>query len=66
MKSQEDAILAHLMEHAGQWCPMPRLGEISGSMAVSTRISCIRAAGWNIVNRVDRSTRPYRSFFMLK
>ena len=63
--SQEDIILGVLSEHANSWVAMPYLYGVSGSMACHSRIAELRSRGYKIVNRVDRSHRPYASFYML-
>ena len=63
--SQEDIILDCLQANLGKEVPMPRLYEISGSMAIHSRIASIRKRGVRIINRMDRSTRPYKSFYQL-
>jgi hypothetical protein len=64
-ESQEDVILGYLQANLGREVPMPRLYEISGSMAVHSRISSLRRRGVSIINRVDRSSRPYKSYYKL-
>ena len=63
--SQNDAILEDLTRHIGEWVPMPLLVEISGGYACHSRISDLRKKGHRIENMVDRSSKPYKSYYRL-
>lgn len=65
MTTQNEIILRKLTERAGQWVPMPDLVEASGAYAVHSRVADLRAAGHQIENTVDRSSRPHRSYYRL-
>ena len=64
-ETQCQAILRHLQRHRGNWVPLPDLHAISGALAVPTRVSNLRAAGHNIVNRIDSHGRAKFSFYQL-
>lgn len=64
-ESQNTAILEYLKASVGEWVPMPTLVEVGGGCAVHSRISDLRKLGHQIENQVDRSQKPYRSFYRL-
>ena len=65
-ESQEDAIL-DILQHSlpGHWIPMKRLGEIAGCWAVHSRIAGLRKKGFVIENHVERTSKPFHSFYRL-
>lgn len=63
--SQCALILTLLTERAGEWVPMPEIGKCSGASVVHSRIAELRAKGFRIDNRVDRTCRPKKSFYRL-
>jgi hypothetical protein len=68
--SQGEKILAYLQARKELWVPMPELWHASGAMAVHSRVADLnrqlRGSGAVIKNRVDRSVKPYRSFYRLQ
>jgi hypothetical protein len=58
--SQCDKILAVLQGSPNKWIPMPRLARASGAYAVHSRISDLRARGWHIEQKSDRSKGPIK------
>lgn len=64
--SQCAAILRHLQRHRGEWVPLPDLHAISGALAVPTRVSNLRQAGHQIVNRVENRGVEKLSFYQLQ
>jgi biotin operon repressor len=63
--SQCDKILASLHLHSGRWVSVVHLASISGSMAVHSRISDLRARGINIEHRNERVGRMIHSSYRL-
>jgi hypothetical protein len=63
--TQNARVLAVLTASPGAWVAMPYLVEIGGGYAVHSRISDLRKAGHSIENLVDRSSKPYKSFYRL-
>lgn len=63
--SQCDKILASLQLHSGMWVSIVHLAAISGSMAVHSRISDLRARGINIEHRNKRVGRMIHSSYRL-
>jgi hypothetical protein len=63
--SQNALVLSYLDYRRGQWVPMPQLVEYGGGYAVHSRISDLRKDGHQIDNMVDRSARPYKSYYRL-
>ncbi len=63
--SQCDAILAALKERAGQWVGLPALYNVSGSMAIHSRIADLRARGHRIEHRNERVGRMIHSSYRL-
>ena len=65
--SQCEKILAHLTTHANQWVAMPELYQVSGAMAVHSRIADLRRAGHAIDHRNEREPgrRTLKSFYRL-
>lgn len=63
--SQTGLVLQRLQERAGQWVPMPELVEFCGGYAVHSRIADLRKLGYAIDNLVDRSSKPYRSYYRI-
>lgn len=63
--SQNARVFQFLKLHQGCWVDMPRLVEIGGGYAVHSRIADLRKAGHRIENLVDRSAKPYKSFYRL-
>ncbi|MEM1083250.1 MAG: hypothetical protein AAGI48_03945 [Verrucomicrobiota bacterium] len=64
-KRQCDLILERLRQANGKRVPMPELGDLSGSRAVSTRISNLRAEGHNIKCHMERKGRASHSSYQL-
>ena len=64
-KSQSSAVLKYLTACKGEWIEMPTLVGYSGAYAVHSRVSDLRREGHSITNMVDRSTKPYKSFYRL-
>lgn len=62
--SQCDRILEELVQHHGEWVPMPRLSEISSSLNVHSRIADLRKRGHIIEVRVE-GQRPRKSSYRL-
>lgn len=62
--TQNEAVLAELSKHHGEWVPMPQLAQASGAYAVHSRISDLRADGHLIETKVE-GTRPRKSFYRL-
>lgn len=63
--SQCECILSALREHSGSWVAMPLLARASGGYAVHSRISDLRARGFNIEHHNERVGRVCRSFYKL-
>jgi len=65
--SQCEKILAHLQAHLGEWVPMPELYQVSGAMAVHSRIADLRRNGANIEHKNERTSgsRMLKSFYRL-
>jgi len=63
--SQCDIILESLRLHAGAWVSMIHLHQLSGSMAVHSRIADLRAAGHQIEQRSERKGRMVYSSYRL-
>lgn len=67
--SQCELIKEYLMARPYEWVSLPKLYEISGSLAVATRISNLnkpykeRGEVGPFENRTDTSTRPHRSWY---
>lgn len=55
-----------LHRHAGAWVSLPELAAVSGSMAVHSRISDLRAAGHSIQHRNQRVGRRVHSSYRLQ
>jgi hypothetical protein len=66
-ESQCQKILNHLRAHLGEWVPMPELYQVSGAMAVHSRIADLRAAGCRIEHKNEREpgSRTQKSFYRL-
>jgi hypothetical protein len=66
-ESQTQKILAHLQANLGEWVAMPKLYEISGAMAVHSRIADLRKNGANIEQKNERppGSRAIHSFYRL-
>lgn len=62
---QNAKILEYLQALRGHWVPMPELVEVGGGYAAHSRISDLRKLGHVIENRVERSSKPYKSFYRL-
>lgn len=52
-RSQSEAILHTLQEHAPSWVAMPVLWRASGAFAVHSRVADLRKRGHQIENRVE-------------
>lgn len=63
--SQCESILARLRERAGQWVPMPELCRVSGAYACHSRISDLRARGYEIEQQSTRAGRTVKSAYRL-
>ena len=63
--SQNAAILACLTENSGEWVSVLRLQQVSGSIAVHSRIADLRARGHSIANRTERPAGICHSFYRL-
>jgi biotin operon repressor len=64
-ESQCDRIAAELRKRAGAWVSLPELALISGSHAVHSRISDLRARGLHIEHRNERKGRMIHSSYRL-
>lgn len=63
--TQTEKVFATLAANAGNWVGMPHLVEVSGAYAVHSRVADLRRRGYNVENQVDRSTKPFKSFYRL-
>lgn len=63
--SQCDLILAELQRREGTWVSLIDLAATSGSMAVHSRISDLRAKGHSIDHRNQRKGRTIHSSYKL-
>lgn len=63
--AQSNLILQHLVRNYDEWVPMTDLVRISGAYAVHSRIAELRKRGHSIDNRVERSIKPYHSWYRL-
>ena len=63
--SQCDQILAELVAHAGEWVSALRLHQISGSLAVHSRINDLRGRGHTILQHSGRLGRKVLSSYQL-
>lgn len=63
--SQETKIIKALIAANGGWVSMRKLGRVSGSMNVHSRIAALRKRGHVIPNKCDRSGRVVKSFYRL-
>ena len=67
--SQCELIRDYLTSRPFEWVPLPKLYEISGSLAVATRISNLnkpykdKGQVGPFDNTTDTSTRPHKSFY---
>lgn len=67
--SQCDLIREYLTARPLEWVPLPKLYEISGALAVATRISNLnkpykeRGEAGPFQNHTDNSTTPKQSFY---
>lgn len=64
-QSQEARIMKELIDAQGEWVPMRKLGRVSRSMNVHSRIAELRKRGHVIPNKCDRSGRVVKSFYRL-
>ena len=63
--SANGRFLAALASRRGQWVPLPDLAAASGSYAVATRASQVRAAGNPVENRVENHGNEKHSWYRL-
>lgn len=63
--TQDALVLEMLTANKGQWVAMPKLVEHCGGYAVHSRAAGLRKAGHNVENMVDRSSKPFKSFYRL-
>lgn len=63
--SQETKIIKALIAANGDWVSMRKLGRVSGSMNVHSRISVLRDRGHVIPNKCSRKGRVVKSFYRL-
>lgn len=64
--SQADKILAELQRQSGRWVSMLVLHQVSGSMAVHSRIADLRTLGHVIHQRNERKGRTVHSYYRLQ
>ncbi|MDP3851990.1 MAG: hypothetical protein Q8Q59_15920 [Luteolibacter sp.] len=61
MDTQCDLILQALTEANGEWVPMPRLAELSGSYNIHSRVNELRKDfGYTIENKLTRDPKNRR------
>ena len=63
--SQCDKILAVLQDYRGEWVPLPRLHQASGSYVVHSRIADLRKRGHAIDHRNEHREGVVHSFYRL-
>lgn len=63
--SQCGRILAALQDRAGQWVSLIDLAQVSGSMAVHSRIADLRARGHQVEQKSERKGRMIHSSYRL-
>ena len=61
--SQCTRVLFYLQACYPSWASLPKLVAESGGYAVHSRVADLRKQGHTITNMVDRSTKPYKSFY---
>jgi hypothetical protein len=64
-ESQVRLLLTYLSDNRNEWVSMPDMVRRCGGYAVHSRVADLRKLGYPIENRVDRSTKPYKSFYKL-
>jgi hypothetical protein len=64
-ETQNAKALALLMSTPGRWVGLPHFVEYGCGYAVHSRMADLRKLGYNIENKVDRSQKPYHSFYRL-
>jgi phage terminase small subunit len=65
-EAQTDKVLEYLTRFRNMWVHMPELAKYCGGYAVHSRVADLRKRGYIIDNMVDRSKKPYNSFYRLR
>ena len=63
--SHNEIVLRYLQDHPGTRIAMPFLVNLCGGYAIHSRISDLRKRGYQIENSLDRSSKPYKSYYRL-
>jgi hypothetical protein len=63
--SQNNRILAVLLERLGEWVPMPELATAADCYAVHSRAADLRRDGYPVECHVERLGRVKKSFYRL-
>ena len=63
--SQSDRIEAELLAHKGEFIPMRRLVELSGSYNIHSRVADLRRRGHTVENRLTKHDGRTRSYYRI-